>query len=176
MVEFNSLSTVKFQHKLKPAAENIYRRLFGADSYVEDLREQGFKVHVLDQEFGIDCLLHLKSQQWISIQEKYRSNFHLKRYGDFTQEYMNACGTQNENKGEWFKLGAQLYFYGWSNTDETDFEKWFIMHISRYKLLIESLGGLSAVGRLQQNNKHGRASFYSIPLKVLKPVILKSNF
>lgn len=174
--KFEQLSTVKFQTKLKPAAMRIYAKVFGNRCRIQDLRSEGFKVHVLDQEFGIDSLLHMQSGQWISLQEKYRSNWHLKQYGDFTQEYKNAVGTEHESNGEWFKLGAQLYFYGWANSTDTEFEKWFIMHISRYKLLIESLGGITKVGQLRQNKNHGRASFYAIPLSVIEPAMLVKNF
>ena len=109
----------------------------------------------------------MKSGQWISIQEKYRKNYFLKKHGDFTQEFMNAAGTEHESPGEWFKLGAQLYFYGWATNDESDFEKWFIMDIPRYKFVVESAGGLHKLGRLCQNKEHGKASFYSIPIKHL---------
>ena len=121
MVEFNKLDTVQFQEKMKPAALRIYQQVFPG-SEVEDLREEGVRVHILDREFGIDSLISLPSEQWITLQEKYRRYAALK-YLDFTQEYMNAVGTPHESPGEWFKLGAQLYFYGWANEKETDFEK-----------------------------------------------------
>jgi hypothetical protein len=165
MAEFNELSTVKFQQKMKPAALRIYRKIFPY-CQIEDLREKGFKVHVLDKEFAIDALLHFTSGQWISIQEKYRDNSAL-TFGDFTQEFMNAVDTEYESPGEWFKLGAQLYFYGWANKNETDFEKWFLMDIAKYKILVDCAGGLDNIGKLRHNYKHGRASFYAIPVQKL---------
>lgn len=170
MAEFNNLSTVKFQQKMKPAAIRIYQRIFPG-CYLEDLREEGVKVHILDKEFAIDSLLHFPSGQWISIQEKYRSNKYLERL-DFTQEYMNAFGTEHENPGEWFKLGAQLYFYGWANKRNDDFEKWVILDIAKYKLLIELSGGLSKIGTFFKNDKYGKASFYAIPINLLSPAFL----
>jgi hypothetical protein len=167
---FEDLETVKFQEKMKPAARRIYQRIFPGCE-IEDLRADGVKVHVLDKEFGIDSLLNFKSGQWISIQEKYRKNRFLK-YCDFTQEYMNGAGTQYEAPGEWFKLGAQLYFYGWANANETDFEKWCILDVPKYKLLVECAGGLEKIGRLVSNKKHGKASFYAIPIKKLRPCFL----
>lgn len=167
MSEFGNLSTVKFQEKMKPAALAIYQRVFPGCA-IQDLREDGVGVHVLDKEFGIDALINLPSNQWISIQEKYRSHEFL-RYMDFTQEYMNGVGTQYECLGEWFKLGAQLYFYGWANAAETAFEKWFIMDIAKYKMLVEERGGLQNIGKLRQNNRHGAASFYTINLSEIKP-------
>lgn len=167
MGKFNELSTVQFQMKMKPAALAIYQRIFPG-STIEDLREHGVNVHILDKEFGVDALWHLESGQWISIQEKYREHAALS-FLDFTIEYKNAVGTYYESKGEWFKLGAQLYFYGWANKDNTGFEKWAILDIPRLKQWIELHGGLEAVGVLNQNKKHGKASFYAIPIQDLEP-------
>ena len=167
---FDSLATVQFQERMKPAALRIYRRLFPGCE-VEDLRKDGVKVHILDKEFGIDSLLTTKQGQWFSIQEKYRAHKWL-RYLDFTQEYMNAAGTEHESPGEWFKLGAQLYFYGWANEAETDFEKWAILDVAAYKLLVERAGGLAAIGTKRQNRTHGRASFFAIPIENLRPAFV----
>ena len=143
---------------------------------MHDLREQGVNVHILDKEFGIDTLACFESGQWISIQEKYRSNRYLsdRRFRvsescpDFTQEYKNAVGTDHECDGEWFHLGAQLYFYGWANESNSDFEKWALIDIAKYKLIVESRGGLNQLGQLRYNNFHGRASFYCIPITELR--------
>lgn len=171
--EFNRLSTVQFQKKMRPAAEAIYCSIWPGCK-VEDLRENGVNVHILDKHFGIDSLLHFPSQQWISVQEKYRENQYLK-FKDFTQEYKNGVGTPGECDGEWFKLGAQLYFYGWANAAETDFEDWYLLDIPKYKLIVERNGGIDKVGRLQQNLKYGRASFYAIPFRILKDAIFISK-
>lgn len=167
---FDDLETVRLQSKLKPAALQIYKKVFPGCE-IEDLRGDGVKVHILDQEFGIDSLLRLPDGQWISIQEKYRGHQAL-HWLDFTQEYMNAVGTPYERPGEWFKLGAQLYFYGWANESETDFEKWVLLDVARYKLIVAKSGGLDKIGVLRNNKKHGRASFYAIPILKLKPAFI----
>jgi len=156
--------------KMKPAALRLYKKIFPGCE-IRDLRENGVKVHVLDKEFGIDALLEFPSGQWISIQEKYRRNDALK-YLQFTQEYKNAAGTEWESDGEWAKLGAQLYFYGWANAAETDFEKWAILNVAKYKLLVESAGGLEKIGTLENNRRHGRASFYAIKMETLEPAFV----
>jgi len=173
MDDFDSLDTVKFQQRMKPAALNIYKEIFPGCE-LEDLREQGIKVHILDKEFGIDSLIKLPAGQWISLQEKYRRNYSLK-WADFTLEYKNAVGTPYEEDGEYFKLGAQLYSYMWANEDETDFVRWFVLDIAKSKVLIESYGGIEKIGKLNCNSKHGRASFYSIPLEILRPAILMDS-
>ena len=170
MTSFDKLDTVQFQTKMKPAALRIYQGLFPGCTIL-DLRERGAKVHILDKEFGIDSLLTTRRGQWFSIQEKYRRNNAL-HYLDFTQEYMNGCGTPGESPGEWFKLGAQLYFYGWANATESDFEKWAILDVARYKLLVEQHGGLEKIGSYQVNQHHGRASFFAIPIRILESVFV----
>lgn len=178
--QFNT--DISFQAKMRPAARRIYDLVFPG-CCIKDLRENGVKVHILDKEFGIDSLVEFPSMQWISLQEKYRRhdclvNLKLRidpNCPDFTQEYMNAEGTQYEAKGEWFKLGAQLYFYGWANESETGFEKWFIMDIAKYKLLVEQSGGLEKMGRKKNNRIHGRASFFAIPMDKLRQTFITES-
>ena len=175
MRTFNNLKTVQFQEKLKESAIKIYKKIFN-NCEVQDLRENGVNVHILDKEFGIDKLLSFKTGQWISIQEKYRkydflvnSNYQIKPpWPDFTQEYKNAVGTINENNGEWFKLGAQLYFYGWANKEENNFKRWIIIDIAKYKLIVEEYGGLDKIGTMKYNHVHGKASFYCFPIDLIK--------
>ncbi len=168
---FDNLRTEIFRKKLRPAAIKIYHKVWPGCE-IQDLRTEGIKVHILDKEFGIDTLTTFKSGQWISIQEKYRSYARWSKYKDFTQEYKNADGTIYESPGEWFHLGAQLYFCGWANKSETDFQHWFLMDIAKYKLTIEKLGGLGSVGILKFNEKHGKASFYAIPIETIKHTFL----
>lgn len=173
---FGELETEKFRVAMRPHAIQVYRSIFGNNCVVEDLREQGVQVHVLDKEFGVDTLLTLGSGQWLSIQEKYRKPEFLtdRRYRadyrcpDFTQEYMNGAGTSHEAPGEWFKLGAQLYFYGWATPEWDGFAAWVLMNIPRYKLIVEQAGGLERLGILKPNRRHGSANFYCIPVRKLR--------
>ena len=170
MGDFDRLPEEQFRKKMRPHAEAIYREHLRV-ARIDDLREQGVRVHVLDKEFGIDTLGTLPSGQWVSIQEKYRSNAFLTgpnrirpHCPDFTQEFRNAVGTEHEHDGEYFHLGAQLYFYGWGNSGATAFEAWFILDIPKYKLWVENAGGLASVGKLFQNRRCGSASFFAIPI------------
>jgi hypothetical protein len=179
--DFDQLATTKFQQRMKTAAVAIYQRLFPGCT-VQDLREDGVKVHVLDKEFGIDSLLVMQSGQWLSIQEKYRQNKFLVNdrlkvsppNPDFTQEITNAKGTEHESQGEWFKLGAQLYFYGWANGEQTDFEKWVLIDVARYKLIVEQAGGIETMGKRYQNNAHGRAEFMAFPITRIRDAWIRT--
>jgi hypothetical protein len=179
---FSSLSTESFRVRMRPHAIAIYKRLFPGCE-INDLRTLGVAVHVLDKEFAIDTLATFPSGQWISIQEKYRNNTFLispkfqiePPIPDFTQEFMNAAGTKHESPGEWFKLGAQLYFYGWAKADESGFEKWALLDIAKYKLEVERYGGLEAIGTLRKNQTHGAATFYCIPITRLRPAWIATH-
>ena len=110
-VAFDDLETIAFAQKLRPAAEDIYLKLWPG-CRVEYIRNADGTAHTLDQHFGIDALVILRSGQYLTIQEKYREHAALK-YGDFTQEWRNGDGSE----GEYFHLAAQLYFYGWAIDD-----------------------------------------------------------
>ena len=107
-----------------------------------------------------------KDGSFITLQEKFRENSALK-FLDFTQEYKNAAGTDNENDGEYFHLAAQLYFYGWADANNESFEKWAILDVLKYKLMIQDCGGIEKMGTLRTNEKHGMANFYCIPIRKL---------
>lgn len=167
IMNFENLSTVKrVQLPLKPAALRIYQSIFPG-CRIEDLRENGIKVHILDKEFAIDSLLYVESGQWFSLQEKYRKiqDWH---YHDFTQEFENGDGTD----GEWFKLGAQLYFFGWGDPNVPMFYEWFILSIPTYKILVERYGGIKKIGPIRENYIHGKAKFTCINFEKIRPAIL----
>lgn len=177
---FNNLETVKFQQKVRPAAFEIYKNIWKGCEIV-DLRKKGKDSKLLDKKYGIDLEIITVTGQKFTIQEKYRKNQFLKKdylqtappYPDFTQEFKNAAGTIYENKGEWFNLTSQLYFYGWTNVEETDFETWVILDVMKYKMVVEDYGGLDRIGQIHYNKKHGKASFYSIPIWNLKDAFFK---
>src|SRR5262245_13088356 len=121
-----SSGTFTFMREMQPHALRIYQHIFPG-CMVEDLRKQGKRdededgVHILDRNFAIDSLLRMPDGSFFTLQEKYRTHEHLQNFGDFTHEFMNGYGTKRQEPGEWFHLGAQLYFYGWANEEKTDF-------------------------------------------------------
>lgn len=164
---FQNLATVKnVQIPLKPAAMRIYGSIF-PNCRVEDLRQNGVKVHVLDKEFGIDSLIHLESGQWFSIQEKYR-DYPKYDHHDFTQEIENGNGTP----GEWYSLASQLYFYGWGDPRKNIFMEWFILDVAQYKLIVERKGGIEKCGKKKQNQEHGSSWFVPVHFETIFPAII----
>lgn len=173
MDRFKQLSTSVFQAAMRPLAIHVYEQTFPGCKIV-DLRSNGPGAHVLDQYYGIDTVIKLPCGAPITVQEKYR-DFSALKYGDFTQEYKNAARTVNEANGEWFKLTAMLYFYGWAAENQAGFAKWIMLDVLKYKLLVAQAGGLERISKLQFNDRHGKASFYPIKLTFLEPAIIADD-
>jgi hypothetical protein len=194
--KFSNLATEKFRDGLNGKAIEIYKTIYKGCKYSRELDINK------DKHFSIDATIILQDGQKMTIQEKYRDNKFLMNgrlqecppypdftqeyknavrlqecppYPDFTQEYKNAVGTQFENEGEYFKLFAQLYFYGWANKSNTGFKRWCIIDVPKYKDFLQS-EGIKKIGTLKNNSKHGKASFYAIPIFKLKDCFLYSNF
>jgi len=82
--------------------------------------------------------------------------------------------------GEWSKLAAQLYFYGWANSDEpTGFCLWYLLDVMKYQSIVESHGGLEEWGKekgwIRDNMKHGISQFVAIPMKFLAAAVCASH-
>lgn len=161
-----------FERRMRPAVEHIFQQLF-PECEVVYTREDS-DLQQLDNFFAVDTILTLPSGQIITAQQKCRRHRYLE-FGDFTQEYMNAAGTEHETPGEWFRLAAQLYFYGWANPNEDGFAAWVILDVIQYKMLVEREGGLEQIGQLNWNVERGRANFYAIPVDTLRPTFVGSH-
>ncbi len=174
-MNFSNLETVTFADKLKAAAKSIYKKIWPG-CFITDLSTDNEAGHPLDVNQGIDLLLSTDNHV-ITIQEKYREHKFLVTPNvqisppnpDFTMEVTNAAGTRYEAPGEWDHLNAELYFYGWSNSTTTDFEKWVILEVKKLKEFVTNKGGWSKIGCPRNNRKHGKAAFYAVPITKLSP-------
>ena len=178
MAKFSSQSTVALSEAMKEYVVKILtvvfepRGIYSMDEVAASCSAWNSMAGTLDQHFGIDWVMRLNDGAVLTIQSKVRDAENLRRWGDFTQEYKNAVGTQYERTGEYFHLGAHLYFYGWANESLDGFEDWLILNVPAYVLHLQSFGGIAGAGMAQQNDKHGRASFYGITRERLKPAII----
>lgn len=170
MGKFNELSTVKLHDRLLPFVEPIYRQIIPGCKR-QSIRGTNLFGGCLDVDFGIDAFIYLPDRSFITVQEKLRK-FREPQYRDFTQERKNAARTIYENDGEWFKLGAQLYFYAWGRNDLSGFVDWKLLDIAELKLTVARQGGLDRIGVLNVNKKYGKADFYGIPFERLKSAII----
>lgn len=132
---------------------------------------------LIDKYLGIDGLLELPDGSRIYYQSKVRRHRWLGRglrpgYPDFTQEVRNGQATLWDSPGEWFKLHAQVYFYGWANESEDGLADWIMLDVLEYKRLVLAAGGLPMIGRRCRNGRHGAAEFYAISIRDLEPAII----
>lgn len=169
--DFDALATNSLYRQMVPVADALYAQIFPGGE-ITRLKNQGGEPHPLDKYFGIDATIIMPCGGLITLQEKFRENQHLQKYGDFTQEYENATGTIHRRGGEWFHLASQLYFYGWATPEKDAFARWILLDVLRYRLLVQDAGGLEMLGRKQVNRIHGRASFFGIPIGRLAPAIV----
>lgn len=173
MGTFSSLRTVIFSRGVRDCIFDVYKRVWSGCRVVDisALKQKAKRYFYLDKMFGIDTVVYLNNGSVFTLQEKVRSYRYTvlgEQCGyDFTQEYMNAEGTPYEEKGEWFSLTADFYFVGWADKDNRSLKKWIIFNVPMYKQLVFEAGGLDFIGTKIQNKKHGRASFYVIPVKSL---------
>lgn len=177
----------QYAQQMAPYTAAIYQQVFpgveiltASDAFADAIAARGLTgqasriAEMLDRDFAIDKVLRLPSGATISVQEKVRRPYAM-QYMDFTQEYHNGVGTSHEDLGEWFKLNAQLYFYGWGNETNDAIDHWAIIDILKYKLLVQEAGGLDQMGTLRQNYAHGSANFYAIPIASLEPAFIDSS-
>jgi hypothetical protein len=100
------------------------------------------------------------------LQEKSRKHNYLK-YDDFTFEYYNNPTTKDE--GEWFKLAAQLYFYGFANKNETEYVKYYLVNVPKLRLFLKNKIGIKTLESeyLHRNTPPAKANFFAIPFKII---------
>ncbi len=178
---FGQKTTAQLEYAIRPYAWTVLRELYPSCK-VKPVTKPNNPPHPLDKYCGIDTLLFLECGGVLTVQEKYRENkFYTEtRYRvdhscpDFTQNYKIAVGTEHEANGEWFHLAAQLYFYAWATPNMDGLAAWMLMNIYDYVQLVEQAGGLDAIGKLCNNDRHSRTSFYAIPVNILRPAIMAS--
>ena len=160
-----------FEEKMTPFIDDIYRSVFG-NRLVEIYRsergmENNSRVMFMDTELAIDTHLTFNNGSVLTFQEKSR-NFNFLKYRDFTFEYYNDPNTGDQ--GEWFKLAAQLYFYGYANQDETGYAAYWILNVAKLRTALLKRYTLLQMERefLRQNKPPAKASFFAIPLGLIE--------
>lgn len=141
---------------LEPIRKEIYKEFFKDAVKIRIVKQKDHnlknKFAALDKDKGVDTILKLKDDSMIFIQEKTRR----KSYGDLTEEYMN--NPETGEKGEYFHLYADYYFYGFANGDFTDYDFAYILNVPKLK---EYWNTIDIESRLKQNYKeNGKANFF----------------
>jgi hypothetical protein len=159
----------EFEEKMTPAIDAIYRQLFGrrlVSIYRSSRKqEQDSKLLFMDIELAIDTHLRFDNGGTLTFQEKTlrASNAH---YNQFTFEYYNDPKTKDP--GEWFKLAAQLYFFGYANAEETGYLRYWILNVARLRTGLMrrfTMAELETKRYLKQNPPPAKANFFAIPFE-----------
>jgi len=109
--------------KGRPIADKIYRSFFGADIEIE--RRERSESHILDREFAVDVEIKLPTGHILLGQEKFLSSRYASK-ATVTVEYEQNQYTGE--KGDWFRLAAQLYFVGYFTPDGQHFKPWILLN------------------------------------------------
>ena len=123
-----------FEQRMRGPVERVYQAYF-PECKVRYTREQD-ELRPFDDHFAIDTILELRSGGIVTAQQKCRRYGYFLKYRDFTQEYMNAVGSIDESRGEWFHLASQIYFYGWANQAEDGLVAWLLLDVVKYRGLV----------------------------------------
>lgn len=124
--------------------------------------EKKNNLHILDTNFHIDGKIILPNGSTLTMQEKALSNKFYK-YKTFTMEFYQNRNTKE--KGEFFKIAAQIYLHGYSDETEVKFIEY---HILKVFDLIIWLNNKYTILELEQNMRPSGgsyATFISIPYK-----------
>lgn len=138
----------EFNLRMQPWADKIYRYLWGDSAKIQ--RELGD----LDRQRAIDTIVIPPEGLPISLQEKARRREYFWYY-QFTVEYMN--NPRRGEKGEFFKLAANYYFYGYAKVDEKGFFWWRVVDLNSFKKYYHE--GRLEPDEIKQNKRRSNASF-----------------
>jgi hypothetical protein len=159
-----------FEEKMSMYIDDIYKKLF-KEKLLEIYRsnrntEIDEKILFMDINMAIDTTIRMTNGSILTFQEKTRK-YKFKNYNDFTFEYYNDPKTKDE--GEWFKLAAQLYFYGYANEKEDGYYKYYFLNVTKLRTgLMRKFTILELENNfLKQNKPPAKANFFAIPFQVL---------
>jgi len=160
-----------FEEKMTSHIDNIYKKLFGnrlVNIYRSSRdKEQDSKLLFMDMELAIDTHLTFNNGSILTFQEK-TLRYSKQKFNQFTFEYYNDPKTKEE--GEWFKLAAQLYYFGYANEQETGYNKYWIINVAKLRTALMSKYTIHEMETkfLRHNKPPAKANFFAIPFNVLE--------
>lgn len=160
-----------FEEKMTPFIDNIYKDIF-KEKLVSIKRssrnkENDKKLLFMDINLAIDTHLTFNNGSIITFQEK-TLRYSKISFNQFTFEYYNDPKIKDE--GEWFKLAAQMYFFGYANKNETGYEKYFILNVAKLRTALLNNFTIKQLedNYLRKNPAPAKANFFAIPFSILK--------
>jgi hypothetical protein len=160
-----------FEESMTPYIDRIYKGVFRNIQRIHRSNretEKDGKIIFMDKELAIDTFLYFQDGTVLTIQEKTRKKRILDKFGaDFTFEYYND--PVKLDQGEWFKLAAQLYFYGYANENMNGYSKFWIIDIPKLRIHLKNNIGIELLERkyLKQNFPPAKANFFAVPFELI---------
>ena len=167
---FSNLNEIKRSERENPGRQRDVILTHRAGCQRDGSRHGGNDENILfmDKNLAIDAILTFGDGSIVTLQEKSRRNYYYDLYGEiFTFEYYNDPRTKDE--GEWFKLAAQLYFYGFVNAEEDGYYKFWLIDVSKLRLHLKKEVGINRLEQkyLRYNKPPAKASFFAIPFDII---------
>lgn len=160
-----------FEERMRPHIDAIYKGLFnGRLEIIKRCDRNGNeskKMLLMDMEMAIDTHLTFYDGSVLTFQEKTLRHYQRK-WKQFTFEYYNDPKTRD--KGEWFKLAAQLYFFGYANKEETGYSSFWILNVAKLRTRLMSRFTIEEMERrfLKHNKPPAKANFFAIPFSIIE--------
>lgn len=160
----------EFEEKMQQYIDKIYYSIFlGLDKINRSKRDNNDneRIFFMDKELCIDTHLTFNDASVLTGQEK-TLRASKQHYNHFTFEYYNDPTLKTP--GEWFKLAAQFYFFGYANEGESDYLDWWLIDVLKLRLFLTNNVGIDILLNKYRHNNKGlaKADFFGIPFELLE--------
>ena len=161
-----------FEEKMTPFIDEIYKKDFGDDIIIDrsSREDENEKKLFMDINFSIDTIITFPNGSVLNLQEKSRQNTWLSK-NEYTIQLLKDY--KNDEKGEWYKLMAQFYFYGFANKESNGYSKYYILNVGVLRLALNSIDITKYP--LMNNKKPLKSNFYCIPFETIEELDKKFN-
>mgnify|MGYP003120283745 CR=1 FL=1 len=161
-----------FEESLTQFIDEIYKKHFGDDITIDrsTREDENEKKLFMDINFSIDTIIRFPNGSVLNLQEKSRQNTWLSK-NEYTIQLFKDY--KNEGKGEWFKLMAQFYFYGFANKESNGYSKYYILNVGVLRLALNSIDITKYP--LMNNKEPLKSNFYCIPFKTIEELDKEFN-
>ena len=166
-----------FEERMAPCIDRIYRRLFKNIRFIRRSNRdtKDTETMFMDKRLAIDTFIYFNDGSFITLQEKTRRSCYAK-YDDFTFEYYNDPLTREP--GEWFKLAAQWYFYGYANEAGNGYSKFYLIDVAKLRLYLKNTFSIETLEKnyMRRNPPPAKANFFAIPFSAIDNECFKYRY
>jgi len=158
-----------FEENMRTYIDEVYFHCYRGLKQIHRANREDEKDHlrVLDIEFAVDTILEFNDGTILTFQEK-TLQATKQFYQQFTLEYYNDPKTKE--KGEWFKLAAQRYFFGYASPKKDGLLQFWMVDVPKMREYLMYDIGIEQLEKqyLRQNHPPCKANFFAIPFNDLE--------